>query len=46
MTMNPENNIVTGPIFLLQIEGNGYRLVQDFGDVAHRGHSGCSSGDF
>jgi ABC-type branched-subunit amino acid transport system substrate-binding protein len=46
MTMNPENNIVTGPIFLLQIEGNGYRLVQDFGDVAHRGHSGCSSTGF
>jgi urea transport system substrate-binding protein len=43
ITVNPENNVITGPMQLLQIEGNGYRLVEELGEVAHQGHAGCSS---
>ena len=46
LTINPENNVVTGPIRLLQVKDNGYRQVQDFGEVAHADHSGCSSKGF
>lgn len=45
LTVNAENHIVTGPEYLLQVKGMGYELVQDFGEVAHPGHSGCSSSD-
>ncbi len=40
-----DNHIVTAPMLLLQIEGDGYALVEDFGEVAHPGFSGCSSMD-
>jgi hypothetical protein len=30
---------------LLRITDNGYEMVEDFGEVAHPGHSGCSSKD-
>jgi urea transport system substrate-binding protein len=43
--VSTENNIVIGPERLLQIEGDGYRLVEDLGEVGHEGHSGCSSKD-
>lgn len=43
LTVNAENHIVTGPEYLLRVEGKGYDLVRDFGEVAHLGHSGCSS---
>jgi urea transport system substrate-binding protein len=46
LTINAENHVVTGPIRLLQVKDNGYRLVQDFGEVAHVDHSGCSSKGF
>jgi urea transport system substrate-binding protein len=45
ITVNPENNVVTGPMRILQIEGNDYKLVEDLGEVAHQDHAGCSSGD-
>jgi urea transport system substrate-binding protein len=43
LTINPKNHIVTGPEFMLQVKGNGYRLVKQLGEVPHVGHSGCSS---
>jgi ABC-type branched-subunit amino acid transport system substrate-binding protein len=46
LTINPDNHVVTGPIRLLQVQGNGYRMVQDFGEVVHQDHSGCSSKGF
>jgi len=39
------NHIVTAPMLLLQIEGDGYALVENFGEVEHPGFSGCSSQD-
>lgn len=40
-----DNHIVTAPMLLLQIEGDGYTLVENFGEVEHPGFSGCSSRD-
>lgn len=47
LTVNPDNHIVTGPEYMLQVTAKpaGYKLVEDFGEVAHEGHSGCSSSD-
>jgi ABC-type branched-subunit amino acid transport system substrate-binding protein len=47
LTVNPDNHIVTGPEYLLQVQGKpaGYKLVQDLGQVPHEAHSGCSSKD-
>jgi ABC-type branched-subunit amino acid transport system substrate-binding protein len=47
LTINPDNHIVTGPEYLLEVTAKpaGYKLVEEFGDVAHEGHSGCSSKD-
>jgi ABC-type branched-subunit amino acid transport system substrate-binding protein len=45
ITVNPDNNVVTGPIRLLQVKGDNYDEVQDLGQVPHPGHSGCSSQD-
>jgi ABC-type branched-subunit amino acid transport system substrate-binding protein len=43
--VSADNHIVIGPERLLQIEGDGYRLVKDLGEASHKGHSGCSSKD-
>jgi ABC-type branched-subunit amino acid transport system substrate-binding protein len=45
VTIDPENNIARTPMRLLRITDNGYEMVEDFGEVAHPGHSGCSSKD-
>jgi urea transport system substrate-binding protein len=45
LTVNPDNHIVTGPEYLLQVKGSGYRVVKDLGEVPHPDHSGCSSKD-
>jgi hypothetical protein len=37
--------VVTGPEYLLQVDGTGYKLVKELGAIPHPDHSGCSSSD-
>lgn len=37
-----ENHIVETPVQLLQVEGDGYTLVETLGTIAHDGFSGCT----
>jgi hypothetical protein len=30
------------PIYLLKIENDAYQIEEDFGQIAHPGHEGCS----
>lgn len=45
ITINPDNHVVEGPIRVLQVEGNGYKLIEEFDNVPHPEFSGCSSKD-
>jgi urea transport system substrate-binding protein len=45
LTINPDNHVVTGPEYLLQVDGTGYKLVKELGAIPHPDHSGCSSSD-
>ena len=35
ITINPDNHVVEGPIRVLQVEGNGYKLIEEFDNVPH-----------
>ncbi len=43
--INPDNQVVTGPIRLLRIKGNNFEEVEDFGEIPAEGQTGCSSKD-
>jgi urea transport system substrate-binding protein len=40
-----DNHVVKTPMQLLQVEGSGYKRIQDLGSISHNGFAGCSSKD-
>lgn len=40
--IDPENHLLKQPIYLLRIENDDYVIDEDFGQIAHPGHEGCS----
>jgi ABC-type branched-subunit amino acid transport system substrate-binding protein len=37
-----DNHLLKQPIYLLKIENDAYQIEEDFGQIAHPGHEGCS----
>jgi ABC-type branched-subunit amino acid transport system substrate-binding protein len=40
--IDAENHLLKQHIYLLRIEDDAYVIDEDFGEIAHRGHEGCS----
>ncbi|MDF3040153.1 MAG: hypothetical protein K0Q71_2859, partial [Thermomicrobiales bacterium] len=40
--IDAENHLLKQPIYLLRIENDDYVIDEDFGQIAHPGHEGCS----
>jgi hypothetical protein len=37
-----DNHLLKQPIYLLRIENDTYQIDEDFGQIAHPDHEGCS----